>query len=131
MAAPIDYAMMVLKQWDDVNWEQAVPPEAVGQESQSGLINSDDPRVRQMLQPWPEGTNTDWQYGPPESWEKRGPVLSAEEAMQRDKQRQQMAQHKLRYQQSMYRPFMPSHEPQYYPAGKQSSNVASADLAPI
>ena len=81
MANPIDYAMMVLKQWEDVDWEQ---PEAVGQ-------YSDNPQIEQMLQPWPEGTNIGWQRGPPEDG-KQGPVLSAEEAMQRDKQRQQMAQ---------------------------------------
>ena len=86
MASPIDYAMMVLKQWDDVNWEQ---PEAVGQ-------YSDNPEMHQMLQPWPEGTRTGWQYGPPEGG-KQGPVLSAEEAMQRDKQRQQMAQRGMGY----------------------------------
>ena len=78
MPNPIDYAMMVLKQWDDVNWEQ---PEAVGQ-------YSDNPEIEQMLQPWPEGTNTGWQRGPPQNGE-QGPVLSAEEARQRDIQRQQ------------------------------------------
>lgn len=87
MPTPLDYAWMILKQWDDLpeNWGQPDAP-ANPQFTESAAF-SGHPEMQQMITPWPEGTYTGWQYGPSVDGQ-RGPVLSAEEAEHQQPSRQ-------------------------------------------
>ena len=72
---------MLLKQWDDLpeNWGQPDAP--------ANPQYATNPEINQLVTPWPEGTATGWQYGPPVNGQ-RGPVLSAEEAENQQPSRQ-------------------------------------------
>lgn len=79
MVSPFDLAWMLLKQWEDL-------PENWGQPDAPALQYSDDPEINQMITPWPEGTATGWEYGPPVDGQQGAP-LSAEEAISRQQER--------------------------------------------
>ena len=101
MASPIDYAMMVLKQWEEGDIDWGYKPKPGGDFGPEGQFPNEE-ALRQLIMSRPDlqtagdasshlGDDVDWQRGPPQNGE-QGPVLSAEQAMQQDKQRQQMAQ---------------------------------------